>query len=191
MKYCIAIWILIILTFSACASTQQHPSAAEKAADNAVDALEDILTKKYHMEAIGVNFSIPRGIIKKLGIHFNIRGPLSKEELRTILVYATQDFVDYVNADQKIQPFLEHKPFTFKNVDIILFVKKSNGYSRIEHPNIGVAGILKGRLWYDTIVSINDMPQDQTEEDETYEEALKILIHREVPRFGLLDVPRS
>jgi hypothetical protein len=177
MKHYFAIWILVILSCSACGSTQQHPSAAEKAADNAVDAIEEILSKKYHMKAIGVTFSMPRGIIKKLGIDFNIRGPLSKEQLRAILINMTQDFVNYVNVDQKIQLHLEHRPFTFKNVEITLFLI-SSGDHEIEHPNIGIAEISKGELTYITVININEMPHYETEEYESYEEALKIVQER-------------
>jgi hypothetical protein len=148
-------------------------SEAEKAVNHLISEIELKLTKKYHMRTTGIVVGMPGGIVKELGIKFQIEGPLSKQALRELLIFSTQDFVDYLNANQKIQPFLEKQPFGIKNVEITLFLIDSSGMN-IDHPHIGIAGICRGVLYYLTLKD-SDMPPAKTRTEESYEEAIRIL----------------
>jgi hypothetical protein len=154
-----------------CAGTNM--SQAERTVDHLIGELEKRLTTKYHLEAVGVSVSMPRGIVKKLGIDFDIEGPLSKGELRKILIHSSKDFIEYVNANQDIQPFLEKRPFKIENVEITLFLMDSSGIN-IDHPDIGIAGIKQGVLYYRTLID-SDMTPAKTRTEESYEEAVRIL----------------
>jgi hypothetical protein len=174
MKYFSLKIFLIFASFISCSYIHPNISEAEKTVDLLIEELEQRLTQKYHLEAIGVSVSMPRGIVKKLGIDFQIQGPISKENLRSIIFNSTRDFVSYVNLNKKITPFLEESPFAIKNVEIHFFVMRSDGYE-VEHPHIGTAGIRNGKIEYLTFTIVNNIPKDVTEERETYEEAVKIL----------------
>jgi hypothetical protein len=166
----ISLILIAILNFSG----TYYPSEAGKTVDQLLDEIEIALSGKYHMNPIGMGASMPGGIVKKLILSFQLEGPLSKEELRKILIHATQDFVDHVNKNNRIIKYLEHAPFKIQNTEIDLFIIYPNGYE-VEHPHIGTAGIRNGKIEYLTFTIVNNIPKDVTEEWETYEEAVKIL----------------
>ncbi len=162
------VWVLTLSWIS------PHMSKAETVVDQLMFKIEQRLTQKYHLEAIGVSVGMPGGIVKTLGLKFQIQGPLSKNELRRFLISSAQDFVNDVNANQDIQPFLEKHPFGFDNVEIVFFLIDANGYE-VDHPHIGIAGIRRGKLDYTSLVTVNNIPKIVVEEWETYEEAVQIL----------------
>ena len=167
---------LIFVCFITCSCMRSQMSEAEKTVNHLISEIEQMLTKKHPMRAIGIVVGMPGGIVKTLGIKFHIEGPLSKEDLRQILVNSTQNFVDYVNANQEIKPFLEKYPFEINNIDITLFLIDSSG-KNIDHPEIGIAGIRNGKLYYRTL-KYSEMPPGKTCVEESYEDTVKILQER-------------
>jgi hypothetical protein len=154
---------------------QDEIPQSEQIVDHLLYQIKHSLGKKYKMKTIATNVAMPGGIVKLLGLDFHIRGPLSREELRHLLVDLAQDFVAFVNSDQAIKPYLENYPFEVKNIDITLFIRDSRGI-RLEDPYIGVAGISRGRLDYQILITADDIPSVKNESEESYEEALQALI---------------
>jgi hypothetical protein len=134
--------------------------------------------KKYKINAIATTISMPGGAVKLLGLDFQVRGPLSKEEIRKILIDLAQDFVVSVNSDEAIKPYLENYPFEIKNIEITLFFMDSRNI-RLNDPYIGIAGISRGKLDYQILIT-TDIPSIKSEFDESYEEALQALNRKEI-----------
>lgn len=146
-------------------------SPAEKTVNYLFEKNARFLSKKYDMRPIGTNVAMPRGNVKLLGLHFQIRGPLQKNELRKILINSAKDFISIVNDNTEIHKYLEHDPFGIQALDITLFVIDSQGMG-VDYPDIGVASFRGGNLHYKMIAGI-DVEKTITREEETYEEALK------------------
>ncbi len=109
------------------------------------------------MKTIATNVSMPGGIVKLLGLDFQVRGPLLREEIRKILIESVHDFLVYVNSDAAVRPYLENYPFEIKNVEITLFFIDAQGLE-LDDPYIGIAGISRGRLDYQILITIDDIP---------------------------------
>ncbi len=131
------------------------------------------LEQKYHMQVVGIAISMPRGVVKELGLDFQIQGPLSREDIRKILVYSAQEFLALVNADKVIKPYLQNQLFEIKDIDISLFMINSRDQG-LDDPYIGIAGIANGRLIYKKLLT-TDVPSIKSEFEESYEEAIQAL----------------
>ncbi len=144
---------------------------SEQSVNRLLHQISVLFDKKYKLKTRATNVSMPDGEVKLLGLDFQIRGPLSRGDLRKILLQLEQEFLEIVNSDETIRPYLQIYPFKTENIDITLFVVDSRGIV-IEDPNIGIAAIARGKLVYKTVIS-GDTPHIESEFEETYEEALK------------------
>jgi hypothetical protein len=165
-----------VVVFMGC-NMSQHESENIPMSEQAVNSLMGKIARsfkqKYNMRACGLAVAMPRGVVKELGLDFRIYGPLSRDEIRKVLVRSVQEFLLLVNSDEAVKPYLENYPFTFKNVDISLFLNGFNG-NGLDDPHIGIAGISKGKLDYEILIT-TDIPTTKSRFVETYEEALKAL----------------
>jgi len=152
---------------------KQEIPKSEQVVDRLMNKVVSILGKKYKLQARAIKIAMPGGVINLLGFHFTIQGPLTKEELRLILVSCAQDFLSIVNSDAEIRPYLIHYPFTLNNIDITLFLVDSFKED-LDDPYIGIAGIANGKLDYLTLIT-TDIPKIKTRTEESYEEALNTL----------------
>ncbi|PJD93785.1 MAG: hypothetical protein CK425_12410 [Parachlamydia sp.] len=150
----------------------------EEAVNDLLYRIAHSFEKKYKVNTIATNVAMPRGIVKLLGLDFQVRGPLSKEEIRKILIALSQDFLVSVNSDEAIKPYLENYPFEIKNIEITLFFMDSRNI-RLNDPYLGIAGISRGKLDYQILIT-TDIPSIKSEFDESYEEALQALNRKEI-----------
>jgi len=141
--------------------------------------LQTHLKKKYKINTIATNISMPGGIVKLLGLDFQVQGPLSKEEIRKILIALVQDFLVSVNSNEKIKPYLENYPFEIKNIEITLFFIDSQRMELLD-PNIGIAKVSSGSLSYKILAKTNGILSIKSLSKESYEEALQILNRNEI-----------
>ena len=147
---------------------------SEKAVDDLIGQVVPSLSKKYKMKAFGTAIAMPGGTVKGLGLRFHLLGPLSVEALRKILVEAGNDFLQLVNADERVRPFLEVYPFTLDRIEVVLFLIDSKRFD-LESPDVGTARIRNGVLSYEWILRVKGRLTTQKELKESYAEALKAL----------------
>lgn len=178
MKIIKIIFVLILSLFlfawEAVYSQQQKLPEKELAINALLNRISNSFKEKYKINVTSTNVSMPDGVIKLLGLDFQMIGPRSKEEIRKILIELAQEFSIYVNSDDKIKPFLEDYPFEIKMVEITLFFIDLN-HRGLTDPYISIAGISRGKLDYWTLVKSNGVLAIKSEFEETYQEALEIL----------------
>lgn len=143
---------------------------SEQAVNTVLGQTKAILKKRYKIDPVATNVAMPGGIIKLLGLDFQIVGPLNKERIREILIDCTQELLNKVNTNPQIKPYLEQYPFTIKNIEINLFIVDSTR-REINHPEIGIARISEGQLNYLTLM-YTGIPQKINDSSESYEEAI-------------------
>ena len=173
MKWCVILLCLLsfpILGFKLFKHQDPYIPKDEQAVNRILNEVACILKKKYKMDPIATEVSMPGGIVKRLGLDFQVRGPLSKEEIRKLLIEAAEQLLSTINMDMEVRPYLEIYPFTIKNVTISLFILDSTR-RRVDHPYIGIASIRRGKLDYWTLVNKNNIPKRITESEESYDEA--------------------
>lgn len=180
MKILITLFICFLPFFLASCKESQKQRYERPPSVRAVHALIGKIAKKltekysdYKLRATSDTIAMPGGIVKCLGINFQIRGPLSKEEIRKVLIALAHDFNKIVNEDEGVRPYLKEYPFPIERVEISLFLRTSTN-GDIDDPEIGIAGIINGEIDYMT-QDHSKIPSFKTEIVETYAEALKAL----------------
>jgi hypothetical protein len=104
------------------------------------------------------------------------------EEARELLMSAGNMFLDAINKDERIRPYLINYPFLPKNIGIEIYFKELNG-SNIEEPGkLHVAWLMNGFLTYDD--ENLETKRLQTIREETFEEAAEILKESEKSRVA-------
>jgi hypothetical protein len=152
----------------------------EKAVNAVMARNSKALAKKYQMRPFAVTVAMPGGDIQYLELKFQIKGPLSKEQMRNILIEAAHDFLKDINSDSALCFYLKNNSLTIKDIGITLFLIDHSGRD-LDDPHIGIAKISKGKLRYDILIETYnevlkfDIPQLKSKSTETYEEALHIL----------------
>ncbi|HEV8052733.1 MAG TPA: hypothetical protein VGP47_09570 [Parachlamydiaceae bacterium] len=130
------------------------------------------LAKRYNMRISGITGGMA-DCVNLLGLDFQIQGPLSKEQLRRILIDSVQELLNAVNLDDQIRPFLKNYPFTEKQIIITLFIKDKNG-NDVYDPEIAVASSWHGTINYNTDDKDNKYVYKQKIKED-YQTALKII----------------
>jgi len=117
--------------------------------------------------------AMPGGPIQEITLCFDTKHPYTKEQLREFLIKSSVDLLYQVNENADIQEFLKEKPFTIKNIEIIVYNYDEQGFC-LRDPYVSVANISNGQLNYSTI-DCEDSFKYKNEYEESYEEALKAL----------------
>ena len=110
---------------------------------------------------------------KTMGLCFQVRRPVSKEEGRKLLIDCAEELLSQINTHPDFQQFMHEYPFTVKNIEIVMYVSTETG-GTIYHPEIAIFSLVNGQLCYRT-----NTPENRyiffSKEKETYEEALRII----------------
>lgn len=133
-----------------------------------------LLSKKYQSRPVGVSVGMPGGVVKSLGLEFDVVGPLTKAEIRQILFNFSDDLLSAINNDTNIRPYLECYPFTRDRIKIVLYLYDKNHFD-LEPPHIGMASIKRGKLEYLTLITVEGVLNVKNEYVETEEEAIRTL----------------
>lgn len=175
-KFCLI--IIIFLTSCQISQDQEYSMPeSEEVVNKLLSEIAITCEKKYKIKTVGTNVSMPGGDVRLLGLDFQVRGPLSKEEIRKILLDLAHDFLEVVNSDEWVKPYLTNYPFEIKNIEIALFINDSKG-QRLDDPYIGIAQIFCNCFEYLTLIT-TDISSIQSKFKETYEEALKLSMDSE------------
>ena len=147
----------------------------EQAVNDLLGRIAKSLVKRHPIRPIGTSVAMPEGDVRMLGLQFQIRGPLTKAELRAITVDYVQVFLSHVNADEKVRPSLNHYPFGVEDLGMSIFVIDPTG-REVEAPDISVVHLWKGDLVYRILQNDKDgMPVTEEEIIESYAEALEAM----------------
>lgn len=130
------------------------------------------LVKKYSIHCAGTGVSDKNGI-NMLSLSFQVTKEMNIKNARKLLINIVHDYLEILNADKQLQPYLAKHPFDEKNIEIRLFFYTQD-QDYVLHPNIGVASSIKGSINYKTV---EDASYYKIQEvySETYEEALEKL----------------
>lgn len=133
-----------------------------------------ILEEKYHLNLIGTGGGLFK-CVNMLSLSFNIQGSLSKDDLRKILIDGVNTFLNEINNDINIRPYLKRYPFLAEDVEIKLFIVDSQR-REVFHPEISVAIARSGELVYKTESEQNKTRYGyESVNKEKFEDALKIV----------------
>ncbi len=121
------------------------------------------LSKKHRMNLIGVGGGM-MGSVYMIGLSFQVRHPLERNEVRYLIVDCAEELINAVNANEEIRPYLRDYPFTTKNVQIFIFSSTSKG-GDVYDPYIGASWIAES----DKISYCTSEPSKITYKNKYYE----------------------
>lgn len=130
----------------------------------------ELFEKKYKLTLGGTQISGPREI-KLMGLMFDLKQSLDKDEARKLIVETTEKYLEKINSNVEIRPYLSNYPYTLKNVTISIFLHDDKG-ELFYTPKIGVVSSSDGLIEYQRWTKIEDY-YDIAEETELFEEAAK------------------
>lgn len=131
------------------------------------------IEKNYFIHPSGEGGAMLGGIVRKLMLAFDTNRHLSKENLRELLIECNREVLKEVNSNEDIQKYLVERPFTEKNIEIIIYNHDKTG-QELSDPDISIAEIVDGVLTYSTL-DVGRPLQFKNTFSETYEEALQAL----------------
>ncbi|MBA2727928.1 MAG: hypothetical protein H0U49_07135 [Parachlamydiaceae bacterium] len=164
-------YICVAILFFGC--EHEKPSVKATLARSLIRNVAKNLEQRYQLRFIGFSESADKAYYNKIGLRFSTYRILRKEEGREILIESAEHLMNEINSNTDLQPYLNPYPFTAANVEVVIFVHKQDE-SSVYYPNIAVFAAWSERVEYKT--KIEEVKYGYyTEEEESYEEALKIV----------------
>ena len=120
------ILLMLLIFLSACKSKQQpeYITLADKITGQVCE--EITLPKDLHLTGYGGALIYD---VKELALHFDACECLNLEEARKLYIEMTETYLDYINEDEAIKPYLHNYPFTIQNLDLtIAFLDRSGAH---------------------------------------------------------------
>lgn len=127
------------------------------------------LKEQKNLRPSGFGGSAPYDI-RELCLSFDYFQEIDLNAARELLLYAIEVFVDEMNKNTAIRPYLHDYPITIENVDLLIFIRTPDGKFVEGSDNISTLSTINGKLVY------RIWQDDHTNYaiEETYEEALKM-----------------
>ncbi len=161
-------WTLLFLT-CACHHQPDHSDLAFAAMKSYAKHLQ----KNSGLRITGMGGSMMNDI-ERFEIWLERDDKISLADARKLIIKLTEGFIDKINADEKIRPFLHSYPITNQNVNFHIIFKAAKTPSTHDFPYF--VSLHSGKLWY----RARGMSEynDELILSESYADAVKI-IHRE------------
>jgi len=144
MRIIITLLLLCNLTFGE--NTNLQPSNKSRLANKVRKKTAAYLQKKENLIFFG-DGSRMMDQIKMLALSFNYRKSIDIKKGRELLILATNRFLEEINNEKAIHPYLQQYPFKAKNIEIKIFLQKPNG-GDLPEGSLTVISIINGILKY-------------------------------------------
>lgn len=149
--------------------TPEHVKIAHKVRSKISEEIE----RKFNVKEVGTGGGMYK-TINLLCLSFDCRKKVLKEDASSMLIAISQFFLEKINENEEIRPYLCNYPFGIDNVEIDIFFYDKNG-GDLSDPYIASAVCSEGTMIYSTSdpkISNEILNKDYLE---TYEEAIKKL----------------
>lgn len=138
------------------------------------------LNKRYGVTSIGRGGSEKDDKSFRESISFSLNSKLTKDEARILIIEIIELLLHDINNTKEITHFLFNVPYTYKNLQIRVFIYSKDG-SDTFHPDIGLVSLTRrGNVNFVTYEP-NTNYDYATDIEEPYEEAYKIATGRDYP----------
>jgi hypothetical protein len=107
-----------------------------------------------------------------MAMSFQQLGEITLEQGRELVVYCVNEYLQAINENEEIRPYLVHYPFTPKDIEIRIFIYQKDR-SSVSVGALCVASTMDGIVDFD--IKQPGTPSLKQFHKETYEEAIKIV----------------
>ena len=133
-----------------------------------------VLEKKYQMRLSGIGGGVKDKKIWLMTLSFTRDDSLlSENEARKLLIACINEYLDAVNRDEYIRPYLKDFPTTSRNLDFSIHHHQKNGFVA-HYPYISVVNCNQGKIGFFTKDPAERYGY-KTKKYETFEEAVAIV----------------
>jgi hypothetical protein len=170
-----SLFVILISFVSSCAAPIPDVykiSEKEQLANQVIRQAFSQLRKEKDLEPFGEGGQMMHQI-QMLALSFSYYKPLDIEQAREMLIYVSTTFLDIINKNEKIRPYLDNYPFDLKNIEIRIVVR---GGDKSDPDKLVFVSMHRGVLGYD----IREFGTILLKEfyRETYEEAVERLAYQ-------------
>ena len=158
--------ILFTVSFLFCCYSFNASSDYEKIADSITEKTAKELKVQKNLCLVGTGGQMMHDI-QMMAMSFFYYQEVDLKTARELIVYAIDKYLDEINSNKEIRPYLHEYPFTVKNVEIRIWVYNPDR-SELPLEKIYCITSLNGKLRY----YVRSNPH-QAIYEETYEEARK------------------
>ena len=153
-------------------SKEKEISRRDRLTDRAAYIIGQQVAEKHRLKFAGIGGGADKGERWLMTICFEYRGKsLLKDEARKLIVECTEEFLQIVNSNDEIRPYLRDYPFTENNLEFVIVFLSENGKTFIS-PYISSLSQFNGKISYTTKNSHNIYDHNPSEW-ESYEIASK------------------
>lgn len=131
-RKCINIFIFVLFVLcTSCQNNTKDPvnegyEKYERYVRQIEQAFAEQMKREFNLQCIG-NRGRMHEKVEEMGMKFNAYRRATIEEARALQLLVMDRFVQAINAHEKIQPFLQERPFTFKSIEISIAFEGVNG----------------------------------------------------------------
>jgi hypothetical protein len=182
LKACLSVFLILIalmtISFSMEPKMDQDLPDDDKMLYGFINREGKRLGVKYHMRQSATGIG---GMDKVwlMSLAFDRYGePLTENEARKLIISCVDDFLEAVNKDEELKPYLKNYPLTAKNLELTIYNYDKN---QVLHyfPYIAIVADSRGKIGFFT-EDASVKYGYHTKKYETYEESVAILKKEEI-----------
>jgi len=136
-----------------------------------INSFANEVKKEYGLVCTGSGGQMPYDV-EEISIKFSAYRRATIEEARELEVKVTEEFIEAINSNEKIRPFLREYPFRADRAEIAISFKQPN-HCQYTDGSVAYVFQVKNRIYYEA--DSETSPSLISIMDEPYEEALKIV----------------
>lgn len=167
--------ILLVLFLLGCSIKKPYqPSEKIKTANNVRKEASIIISNKFNLLPFGSGGQM-LDKIEMLMLAFQSRTPLSEQEARRIIVESTEEFINAINKNEPIRLYLANYPCTEKNIELVLYIKDSNGRNISHNQEFDIVSCIQGVIKFKKSIKEQNQYKLITVHQETFQESKRTL----------------
>ena len=146
----------------------------DKFTNQVISRVSKKLSKKYGLEISAIGGGEDKEGIWRITVHYHYYGaPLDLAKSRAIMVNIIELYLNEINNDEKIRPYLKNYPFLITNLNLALITNQIDGQWCFD-PYMDTIGTMGDTIDYNTRDAENRLKYKNTIV-EKYEDALRIV----------------
>lgn len=173
MKKFLLIFSIIVLSVASAIYLRQPKEPQYcKYANKITNAFRHSVKEKYHLvpTSYGGSFMGNISVISQMYSVYDKKYDV--DEARALLVNCTQEYLNQINQDEKIKPYLSHVPFSENGLEFSIYFHKAR-FEYVDSEFVAGAILINGELHYSSYD--HEKKKFVDVHRESYEEAVRIV----------------
>ncbi|CDR34451.1 hypothetical protein [Criblamydia sequanensis] len=110
-------------------------------------------------------------------VNFSHHGVLSRNELRRLLIEISMKYINEINNNVELIPYLDNSPFLPENLTLNIYPTSQEG-KQLFYPDYCAGEMYKGNLYFVAEDELNPFGPAKVDEKESYDQACQIVFHQ-------------